>query len=116
MSDQDAPHTAPLRGHVTAVRGTVVDVWFENGLPPIDAALDCELDDDWLGDRGGPFASGQFVRAGDRDRQHAWNAAGCDGDLRGLAACEFRSVTQLVGRVIDLRGATAGRRRGVVVG
>ncbi|MEQ9410311.1 MAG: F0F1 ATP synthase subunit beta [Fuerstiella sp.] len=35
-----------MHGQVTAVRGTVVDAWFENGLPPIDAALHCELDDD----------------------------------------------------------------------
>src|SRR5690349_198319 len=33
-----------LTGRVTAVRGTVIDVQFDDGLPPLDAALVCSLD------------------------------------------------------------------------
>ena len=44
LVEQDAPSDMQMYGHVTAVRGTVVDAWFAGGLPPIDAALECELD------------------------------------------------------------------------
>ncbi len=45
MSIVDALDSKVMCGEVTAVRGTVVDVWFDDGLPPIDAALQCDLDD-----------------------------------------------------------------------
>ncbi len=76
MVHHDAQLATTMRGRITAVRGTVVDAWFENGLPPIDAALDCELDGTTVGDRRRPFASGQLVGAGDRDQQHARDATG----------------------------------------
>ena len=33
-----------MRGRITSVRGTVLDAWFAGELPPIDAALVCEMD------------------------------------------------------------------------
>lgn len=44
VSKQEA---SPLmHGRVSAVRGTVVDVWFGSRLPPIDASLSCELENE----------------------------------------------------------------------
>ncbi|MEW6221203.1 MAG: F0F1 ATP synthase subunit beta [Thermodesulfobacteriota bacterium] len=42
----DSTDTPRFCGQVVAVRGTVVDVRFPDGLPPLDAALHCELDGD----------------------------------------------------------------------
>ena len=36
--------TAAFEGHVVAVRGTVVDVQFEQGVPPVGAAFTCQVD------------------------------------------------------------------------
>ncbi len=57
-SGQEIPAETPMCGKVTAIRGTVVDAWFKDGLPPIDAALQCELDSDKRCHRGGAFSSG----------------------------------------------------------
>jgi F-type H+/Na+-transporting ATPase subunit beta len=35
-----------VMGRVVAVRGTVVDAHFDDGLPPLDAALECGWDHD----------------------------------------------------------------------
>lgn len=44
MAQAGASPLSSMRGRVTAVRGTVLDAWFENALPPVDAALSCDLD------------------------------------------------------------------------
>ncbi len=43
MVKQHNGATETIRGTVSAVRGTIVDVRFTSGLPPIDAALECEF-------------------------------------------------------------------------
>ena len=40
------PDHRKLMGRVVAVRGTVVDVHFDGGVPPLDAVFACGLDHD----------------------------------------------------------------------
>ncbi len=90
-------------GKVTAVRGTVVDVRFEGGVPPIDSALRCHLDQGrfitavvqaHLGD--------SFVRAIATDSTRGMQR-GAAATSEGAPLC-IPVGQQLVGRVIDLRG------------
>jgi len=103
MVDQDAPQTTLMRGRITAVRGTVVDAWFEDGLPPIDAALDCELDGN-----GSVTAvvhshlGGSSVRAIAIDSTRGMQR-GARVSCTGLPL-RIPVGTQLIGRVIDLLG------------
>ena len=103
MLDQDATSANRMRGRVTAVRGTVVDVWFENGLPPIDAALDCELDHE-----GSITAvvhshlGGSSVRAIATESTRGMRR-GAPVSCNGLPL-RIPVGPQLVGRVIDLHG------------
>ncbi len=90
-------------GHVTAVRGTVVDAWLENGLPPIDSALDCELGED------GHVMAVVHSHLGDSSVR-AIATSSTRGMRRGARVCCSGTLlripvgTQLVGRVIDLHG------------
>jgi len=103
MSHQDPPRPALMRGKVTAVRATVVDAWFENAVPPIDAALDCELDQD-----GSVTAVVQSHLGGSSVRAIATDST--RGMRRGArVTCQGLPLRipvgkQLVGRVINLRG------------
>jgi F-type H+-transporting ATPase subunit beta len=90
-------------GHVIAVRGTVIDVWFDDGLPPLDAALRCSLDHEQpvtavihshLGDA--------VVRAIAVDSTRGLNR-GAHVESDG-APLNVPVGNQLIGRVIDLRG------------
>ncbi len=92
-----------LRGHVTAVRGTVVDVWFENGVPPIDAALECELD------HAGTVTAVVHAHLGNSSVRAI--ATSSTRGMRRHAAVTSRGLPlripvgkQLIGRVIDLHG------------
>ena len=38
---ENEPSVAPMMGRVDAVRGTIVDVVFDNRVPPIAAAMQC---------------------------------------------------------------------------
>ncbi|MEX2187010.1 MAG: F0F1 ATP synthase subunit beta [Pirellulales bacterium] len=103
MSDENAPDAPVMRGHVTAVRGTVIDAWFENRLPPIDAALACELD------RDGSVTAVVHSHLG-KSSVRAIATHSTRGMRRG-ATVTSRGLplripvgTQLVGRVIDLHG------------
>ncbi len=40
------PAERRLTGRVVAVRGTVVEAHFDDGVPPLDAALECGWDHD----------------------------------------------------------------------
>ncbi|MEZ6062353.1 MAG: F0F1 ATP synthase subunit beta [Planctomycetaceae bacterium] len=92
-----------IGGKVTAVRGTVVDAWFEGGLPPIDAALECQVDQ---------LASVTAVVHSHLGRSSVRAIA--TGSTRGMkrgAAVTCRGLPlripvgeQLIGRVIDLGG------------
>ncbi|MEZ6133364.1 MAG: F0F1 ATP synthase subunit beta [Pirellulaceae bacterium] len=102
MFEQDARHE-PMLGRVTAIRGTVVDAWFAGSLPPIDAALECEL------------IGSQTVTA--VVHSHLGNSS-----VRAIATNSTRGMrrgarvrcsgtplripvgNQLIGRVIDLQG------------
>ncbi len=103
MSDPNAPRSTPMCGHVTAVRGTVVDAWFENDLPPIDAALECELEDSesvvavvhsHLGS-----SSVRAIAIGSTRGMRRGAAVSCNGSPLRIPV-----GSQLVGRVIDLEG------------
>lgn len=92
-----------MRGRVTAVRGTVVDVCFERELPPLDAALQCDLNHD-----GEVTAvvhahlGGSLVRAIATDSTR--------GMRRGAPVTSHGQPLQvpvgqqLIGRLIDLHG------------
>ncbi len=103
MSHRQASITKDMCGIVTAVRGTVIDVWFDGGLPPIDAAMKCMVEHDQsvtavvhshLGDssvRAIATESTRGMRRGATVR--------CGG-----APLRIPVGRQLVGRVIDLHG------------
>ena len=103
MSEQLGSKAKTLRGRVTAVRGTVLDAWFEDGLPPIDAALQCELDHEE------PVTAVVHSHLG-RSSVRAIATDSTRGMRRGAAVtCQGLPLripvgNQLVGRVIDLRG------------
>ncbi|MCA9119121.1 MAG: F0F1 ATP synthase subunit beta [Planctomycetaceae bacterium] len=92
-----------MLGRVSAVRGTVLDCWFEDGLPPIDAALNCELDND------GAITAVVHSHLGVSSvRAIATESTlgvrrGATVTSRGLPL-RIPVGKQLVGRVIDLRG------------
>lgn len=93
----------PVAGRVVGVRGTVVEVEFEAGLPPLGAALHCQLD------------SGQRITAVVHSHlgRSTVQAIAIDS-TRGLSCgsqvhCEGATLTvpvgrALLGRVIDLHG------------
>ncbi|MCB9874312.1 MAG: F0F1 ATP synthase subunit beta [Planctomycetaceae bacterium] len=90
-------------GRVTAVRGTVVDVWFEDGLPPLGAALDCNIDDDGTVTAVVQSHLGKSsVRAIATDSTRGMRR-GATVSSRGLPL-RIPVGNQLIGRVIDLRG------------
>jgi F-type H+-transporting ATPase subunit beta len=101
-SAADAQVSGRLYGRVTAVRGTVIDAWFENGLPPIDAALECALD-------GTPVTAVVHSHLG-KSSVRAIAVGGTRGMRRGAkvisngAALRIPVGNQLIGRVIDLLG------------
>ncbi|MCA9137210.1 MAG: F0F1 ATP synthase subunit beta [Planctomycetales bacterium] len=92
-----------LCGHVTAVRGTVVDAWFDGTLPPIDAALQCRLGD------GGWITAVVHSHLGDSSVR-AIATSSTRGMRRGADVCSGGAPLripvggQLIGRVIDLHG------------
>ena len=100
---QTATERTQLCGRVSAVRGTVIDVAFEAGLPPIDAALECELNGD-LSVKAVVHShlGGSAVRA--------IATSSTRGMRRGARVCSYGAPLcipvgmQLVGRVIDLHG------------
>lgn len=102
-TDNRVPKTTTLRGIVTAVRGTVIDVRFEDSLPSIDAAMNCSIDD------------GQSITAVVHSHLGESTVRGIAtestrGMRRGaMVRCEGKPLRipvghQLVGRVIDLHG------------
>ena len=100
---ESLPAEVRLRGEVTAVRGTVVDVGFSDGLPPLSAALRCQLAADrWIA----------LVVQGHLDRSTVRTIAiESTRSLRRGSAVEWagRSLSvptgpALLGRVIDLQG------------
>lgn len=92
-----------LIGRVIAVRGTVIDVHFDGGVPPLDAALSCDMD------RRDPVIAVIHSHLG----ASAVRAVAVDS-TRGLkrganVKCYGEPLrvpvgTELIGRVIDLRG------------
>ncbi len=103
MTNEVARNSMPLHGKVTAVRGTVVDAWFAEGLPPIDAALDCQLDQHGSVNAVVHSHLGESsVRAIATDSTRGMRrgaAVTCDG-----LPLRIPVGAQLVGRVIDLHG------------
>ncbi|MEZ5583361.1 MAG: F0F1 ATP synthase subunit beta [Candidatus Competibacteraceae bacterium] len=103
MINQDATLTTPMHGQITAVRGTVLDAWFENGLPPIDAALNCELD-------GAESVTAVVHSHLDNSSVRAIATGSTRGMRRGASVvCHGSALripvgAQLIGRVIDLLG------------
>lgn len=103
MSNQDVLHATLLRGRVTAVRGTVVDAWFDERLPPIDAALNCQLDHD------GAVTAVVHSHLGSSSVR-AIATSSTRGMRRGATVTsqglplQIPVGEQLIGRVIDLQG------------
>ena len=98
--------TAPARldsGRVCAVRGTVVDVGFQNGLPPLGASLRCQLGDArWITVVVQAHLDRSTVRtiAIEPTRSlRRGSAVECDGRSLSVPVGET-----LLGRVIDLQG------------
>ncbi len=102
-TDKSAPTTTALCGNVTAVRGTVIDVRFDDALPPIDAAMNCRVD------------NGQSITAVVHSHLGESTVRGIAtestrGMRRGaVVTCEGKPLRipvghQLIGRVIDLHG------------
>lgn len=93
----------PLCGRVTAVRGTVVDAWFTGGLPPIDAALECQLGEDQS------IIAVVHSHLGNSSVR-AIATSSTRGMRRGAKVCSSGAPLripvgpQLIGRVIDLHG------------
>lgn len=92
-----------LTGRVTAVRGTVLDVQFEDGLPPLDAALICQLDHErTITAVVHSHLGGSTVRAIAVDSTRGLNrGAPVETDSLPLS---IPVGPELVGRVFDLRG------------
>ncbi|MCA9216601.1 MAG: F0F1 ATP synthase subunit beta, partial [Planctomycetales bacterium] len=92
-----------MRGEITAVRGTVVDACFRNGLPPINAALVCELG------RDESITAVVHSHLGNSSVR-AITTSSTRGMRRGAPVrCNGKPLRipvgmQLVGRVIDLHG------------
>ncbi len=92
-----------LTGHVTAVRGTVIDACFTERLPPVDSALTCQSDS------GSSVMAvvhahlgGSIVRAIATDSTRGMRR-GATVTCLGLPL-EIPVGEQLIGRVVDLRG------------
>ncbi len=85
------------------MRGTVVDVLFDDGVPPLDAALECQLNHEGLITAVvHSHLGGSAVRAISIDSTRGLNrGAIVESDGRPL---EVPVGTELIGRVIDLRG------------
>lgn len=103
MSSQEESSDKVMLGRVTAVRGTVIDVLFEQCLPPIDSALQCELEDQaivtavvhsHLGDSSVRAIATSSTRGMPRGAK-----VRCNG-----LPLRIPVGMQLVGRVIDLHG------------
>ena len=92
-----------FQGRVTAVRGTVVDIWFEAGLPPLDAVLHCQLEE------GASVAAVVHSHLGDSSVR-AIAIESTRGMRRGAKVASqgvplrIPVGSQLIGRVIDLHG------------
>jgi F-type H+-transporting ATPase subunit beta len=90
-------------GRITAVRGTVVDACFDKGLPPIDAALQCELN-------GNESVMAVVHSHLGNSSVRAIATSSTRGMQRGAVVhCSGKRLRipvgrQLVGRVIDLHG------------
>jgi F-type H+/Na+-transporting ATPase subunit beta len=92
-----------LRGRVAAVRGTVVDVAFDGGLPPLSAAVRCELD-------AGVWITCVVQAQLDRSTVRTISLEGTRGLRRGSQVeSDSRPLSvptgeALLGRVVDLQG------------
>jgi F-type H+/Na+-transporting ATPase subunit beta len=97
------PKGRRLTGRVAAVRGTVIDVQFDDGLPPLDAALTCNPDHKQLITAVvHSHLGGSAVRAIAVDSTrglHRGAKVECDG-----LPLKVPVGSELIGRVIDLRG------------
>ncbi len=91
-----------LRGRVTAVRGTVVDASFDDGLPPIDSAVSCQREDGEVLAVVHLHLGGSVVRAIAINNTRGLRR-GARATSRG-APLRIPVGMQLVGRVIDLQG------------
>ncbi len=97
------PKGRRLQGQVVAVRGTVIDVLFDDVVPPIDAALECRLNHTGLITAVvHSHLGGSAVRAISIDSTRGLDrGARVESDGRPL---EVPVGNELIGRVIDLRG------------
>lgn len=102
MAEETEPRSATLNGHVVAIRGTVIDVTFEDGLPSLGTLLRCTLDDGSIGAFVHSHLGDWSVRAIAIDSTR--------GLRRGAAVASNGMPLQIpvgkevIGRVIDLRG------------
>lgn len=103
MTFQNITSEKRFIGKVTAVRGTVLDVWFEDGLPALDAALKVELEgEDPVMAVVHAHLGGAAVRAIATDSTRGMQrGAAVTSDGLPLRIPVGR---QLIGRLIDLRG------------
>ncbi len=103
MSHQEESIAKSMCGIVTAVRGTVIDVWFDDGLPRIDAALHCDVE-------GGDSVTAVVHSHLGNSSVRAIATESTRGMRRGAqVCCDGKTLRipvgqQVVGRVIDLHG------------
>ncbi len=103
MSPIRTPCRQQMCGSVTAVRGTVIDVRFAEGLPELDAALQCEIAGDGLvtavvhSHLGG--SSVRAIATGSTRGLQRGSRVCCDGKRLRIPVGR-----QVIGRVIDLHG------------
>ncbi len=103
MTHADAAPISVMRGHVTAVRGTVVDARFDEGLPPLGAALECDLD------HAGTVTAVVHAHLGNSSVRAI--ATSSTRGMRRQATVRSQGLPlgipvgeQLIGRLIDLHG------------
>lgn len=99
----ETPTTTKLHGRAVAVRGTVVDVLFEDTLPPLGAALLCDLDDEgqitaFVHSHLGNSVVRAIATESTRGMRRG-SAVSCNG-----LPLQVPVGGELIGRVIDLRG------------
>jgi F-type H+-transporting ATPase subunit beta len=102
--DTEEPHASPIIGRVDAVRGTIIDVVFENRVPPLAAAMRCcdEHSDTALTAIVHSHLNGSTVRAIAIDSTRGLRR-GSRVESDGLPL-SVPVGEHLLGRVIDLHG------------
>ena len=102
MIDGTKPQKGVLNGRIVAIRGTVIDVAFVDGLPSLGTSLQCTLDDGYIGAFVHSHLGDWSVRAVSIDSTRGLRR-GAPVVSDGLPL-RIPVGKELIGRVVDLRG------------